>query len=295
MEGLPSREQNIANAIRMRKLSRPNPFLIKIFRSANAKRRKVVNIPTEFGEARAFLYGFERAYRKPLYIDLHGGGFVLGDPYMDESMNILIARKAGCLVASVDYALAPGHPFPAALEQIEQVIRYFIERADEYGIDPDRVAVGGHSAGGNLGAALCIKAKRRGGPKIACQILDYPPMDLATDPGKKPQPTGSIPPFIARMFNDCYVEADKAADPLVSPAFAEIEELRGLPPALVILAGMDSLHDEGALYAGKLKEAGVEVELADYPRAKHGFTCGKGKDSDDAVEKMARFLSGNLR
>src|SRR5512133_3912503 len=112
MEDLPSREQNIANAIRMQKLSKPNPFLVKLFRAKYARRRKVIHVPTEFGEARVILYGFEQAPRKPLFVDLHGGGFVLGDPFMDEGMNLFISEKAGCVVASVDYALAPSHPFP---------------------------------------------------------------------------------------------------------------------------------------------------------------------------------------
>jgi acetyl esterase len=295
MADLPSREQNIANAIRMQKMSKPQPFLVKLFHAKNAKIRKELIVETELGKTPVLLYGSEGAYRKPLYVDLHGGGFVLGSPYMDERMNVEIARATGCLAASIDYTLAPGHPFPAALEQIDRVIHHFIERANEYGIDPERVAVGGHSAGGNLSAALCLKAKREGAARFACQILDYPPMDLASDPEKKPRPKGAIPPFIARMFNDCYVEAEKATDPLVSPAFAEAEELRGLPPALVILAGMDSLHDEGLRYAEKLEAAGVPVELADYPEAKHGFTMGKGRDRDNAVEKMIRFLSAHSR
>lgn len=293
MEETGTRERNIARAIGIQKASKPFSLFSRLSRFKGRKDRREIRLPTSLGAVPALMYG-SGGGRKPLYVDMHGGGFVLGDPYMDEAMNLEIARGAGCAVISLEYAKAPGHPFPVALLQVLEAVAHIRSRADELGVDPGRIGIGGHSAGANLAAAACIKAGREGLPAFACQLLDYPPLDLATDPFAKPRPAGCIPPEMAVMFNDCYVEPDAARDPLVSPLFAEASELAGLPPALVILAGMDSLRDEGKAYALKLKAAGVPVELREYPDAKHGFTCDKGGDRDRAVGEMIGFLAAGL-
>ena len=123
------------------------------------------------------------------------------------------------------------------------------------------MAIGGHSAGGNLSTVICMKAKKEGEFQFVCQVLDYPPLDLATSPLKKPQPKGAIPPKMALMFNACYVDPAQAKDPYVSPVYATQEDLAGLPPALFILAGGDSLHDEGLKYCEMLKTAGGRVAI----------------------------------
>jgi acetyl esterase len=285
-----AREKNIAGAIKLQRASKAFALFSRLSHAAGRGGRKEMLIPTAVGPVPALTYGFG-GERRPLYVDMHGGGFVLGNAFMDEAMNLEVAKRVGCAIISLDYAKAPRHPFPVALIQVLQSVDYLRSRSGEFGIDPERIGIGGHSAGGNLAAAACLKAKREGLPAFSCQLLDYPPLDLATDPFAKPRPAGCIPPSMAAMFNDCYVERETARDPLASPLFADEAELSGLPPALVILAGMDSLHDEGLRYAEKLEAAGVPVELREYPEAKHGFTTGKGRDRDDAVEKIIRFLS----
>ena len=135
------------------------------------------------------------------------------------------------------------------------------------------MAIGGHSAGGNLSTVICMKAKKEGEFQFVCQVLDYPPLDLATSPLKKPQPKGAIPPKMALMFNACYVDPAQAKDPYVSPVYATQEDLAGLPPALFILAGGDY----------------------EYPRAAHGFTYNSSADRNDALEKMVTFLKKYLK
>ncbi len=133
-----------------------------------------------------------------------------------------------------------------------------------------------------------------------CQILDYPPLDLATSPLEKPRPKGAIPPQMAWMFDACYVDPTQARDIYVSPVYATREDLEGLPPALIIVAGRDSLRDEGLRYCELLKAAGVVTECYEYPDAPPGFTYNRSRDAKDAWDKMVAFLrkylveAGNL-
>ncbi len=247
---------------------------------------------TPHGRVRTLWYGAGQT-KRPVYFDLHGGGFVLGGPEMDEAMNGKIGAELGCAVVSIDYAKAPEHPYPYALDQIHETIELILDDAERYGIDTTKVAIGGHSAGANLATALCLKTKTSR-PRFSCQILDYPPLDLFTSPYKKPTPKGCIPPKMALMFNDCYISPDQGKEPLVSPVFAEDRDIEGLPPALFILAGMDSLHDEGKQYYSMLTRVGVPTELHEYENATHGFTLKASKNTEDAVNRMIDFLKRYL-
>ena len=126
-------------------------------------------------------------------------------------------------------------------------------------------------------------------------MLDYPPLDLATSPLNKPKPKGCVPPRIATVFDACYVDPAQAKDPYVSPVYATQEDLEGLPPALLILAGRDSLRDEGLQYREMLKTAGVVTECYEYPDAVHGFTLKPSRDTTDAIGKMVSFLRRYLQ
>lgn len=255
---------------------------------------EVVFIETDFGSVRTLWYGFQKEEKLPVYFDLHGGGFMMGTADMDEAMNLVLSEQVGCKIVSVQYAKAPQFPYPTAVNQVYAVAKHVFENAEHYAIQPGKMAIGGHSAGGNLSAVACMKAKKEGLFQFACQILDYPPLDLATDPVEKPQPKGAITPEMAAMFNACYVDPAQAKDPYVSPVFAAPEDLVGLPPALFILAGMDSLHDEGLKYRHMLEAAGVTTECYEYPHAPHGFTYQASPDTTDALEKMAAFLKKYL-
>ncbi|MDP3176507.1 MAG: alpha/beta hydrolase [Spirochaetaceae bacterium] len=234
-------------------------------------------IETDRGETRAILtrpLGWKEPL--PVFINLHGGGFVAGKADVDDLVCQKISQEVGCLVVNVDYKLAPEYPFPQAIEEIYSLAKLIHDRPQDFGADPERVAIGGHSAGGNFAAAVCILAKRRGGPSFVLQILDYPPLDIATDPFAKtnvPDMKKVIPPGMAKTFNAAYLEKpENARDPLVSPVFASLDELRGLPAALIATAECDSLRDEGEKYAKMLGEAGVEVLYRNFAGCKHGFS-----------------------
>ena len=256
--------------------------------------RAEIFIETEFGKVRTLCYGFDNQEKAPVFFDLHGGGFILGTADMDHEMNLAFQEKVGCKIMSIEYAKAPDFPYPAAVNQVYAVINHVVKNADKYGLDPQKMAIGGHSAGGNLSTVTCMKAKEQGEFQFVCQVLDYPPLDLATSPYDKPQPKGCIPPKLASMFDACYVDPAQAKDPYVSPVYAAQEDLVGLPPALLILAGRDSLHDEGLKYHNMLKSAGVVTECHEYPDAVHGFTLKPSADTTDAINKMAAFLGKYL-
>lgn len=293
MAKLPTREQYIQRGKLFRNFMRIFLTLQNIGAKNKSARDKIF-IETEFGKVRTLWYGFKNTDTTPIYFDLHGGGFILGSADMDEEMNLELNKQVGCKIISIEYAKAPEFPYPAAVNQVYAVVQHVFENADKYAVDNKRMAIGGHSAGGNLSAVTCLKAKKEGKFQLGCQILDYPPLDLATSALDKPQPKGAISPNMALMFDACYVDPIQAKDIYVSPVYATPKDLEGLPPALFILAGGDSLHDEGLKYCGLLKTAGVVTECHEYPNAPHGFTYKSSPDAIDARAKMAAFLRQHL-
>lgn len=290
-----TREQAIKQGKRLRNLQTLQMRAQSLVKdSKQALLCEEVFVDTEVGKARTLWYGFENPETAPVFFDLHGGGFILGSADMDETMNVIFNQRVGCKIISIDYAKAPEFPYPAAVDQIYAVVSHVIENAEKYAVDRERMAIGGHSAGGNLSTVTCMKAKKAGKFQFVCQVLDYPPLDLGTSPFEKPQPEGCIPPKTAMIFDACYVDPSQVKDPYVSPVYATQEDLEGLPPALFILAGRDSLHDEGVKYRDMLKAAGVVTECFDYPDAAHGFTYKPSDDTDDALEKMVAFLRKHL-
>ncbi len=252
-------------------------------------------VPTAANPVRVLVYGLDKPEVLPLFVNMHGGGFVMGQAEMDDLFMADLANAAGVKVISVDYSLAPEEPFPKALYECYEVVRYAKEHADELGVDPDRIAVGGHSAGGNLGAALCLLDAERKALRCKALILDYPPLDLHTDPYLKPRPRKAIPPRMARLFDRAYCGTREAAgNPLISPCFASDEQLASFPPTLMISAGLDSLAPEEKDFKDRLEAVGVTVTYRLFEGSPHGFTIGKGPDSAEAWRMMADFLKRHL-
>ncbi|MFE5588314.1 alpha/beta hydrolase [Kitasatospora sp. NPDC056531] len=200
---------------------------------------------------------------------LHGGGFVMGNVDTEHPWASRIAANSGTVVVSVGYRLAPEHPHPAALDDAYAVLRWTAEHAAELGVDPDRIAVGGHSAGGGLAAAVALRARDERGPAIRFQLLNQPALDDR-------QETWS-----ARNFTDTpWFNRDKAttawrhylgaqpATPYAAPARAA--ELSGLPPAYIATAELCPNRDEDLGYGLRLLQAGVSVELHQWPGTFHG-------------------------
>lgn len=201
----------------------------------------------------------------------HGGGFVLGDVETEDPTARALANASNCTVVSVDYRLAPEHPFPAALEDVLAVTTWVRDSADRVGGDPDRVAVGGASAGGNLAAATTLVARDRGEPSIDAQVLVYPAVNYD-------RPFESLETydgyFLDRedmtWFEDCYLAHDlHGRNPYAYPLLAASFE--DLPPAVVVTAGCDPLRDEGLAYADALESASVAVTRHHYDDMIHTF------------------------
>ena len=211
----------------------------------------------------------------PGIIFFHGGGFVIGDLDSHDMLCRRLAEGSRCRVLSVDYRLAPEHKFPAAHEDAINVWRWVHDNAARLGFDPERLAVSGDSAGGNLSAYLAQEMNRSGGPSPAFQLLLYPLVQFA-DIRTKKMPFNESGFFISanlfEFFRDAYLrDVEDRMDIRVSPLFAPPECFRGLPPAHFILCGWDPLHDEGLAYAGKMASFGVPVTVREYPGMVHGF------------------------
>ncbi len=210
---------------------------------------------------------------------LHGGAWLGGDPDGYDVVLRALANRAGCAILNVDYRLAPEHRFPAAVDDCWAAIEWAAARFD-------RIAVGGDSAGGNLAAAMALRARERGGPRLALQLLIYP----ATAGDQ----------FVSgdrlSWIGDVYLnDPAEARDPLVAPLSAD--DLTGLAPAFVLTATCDDLCAEGQEYARRLREAGVPVELAHYEGQMHGFfhLLGAMEDARDAVDRSGAALRAAFR
>ena len=210
----------------------------------------------------------------PALLHIHGGGYIMGKPEHNDVGNEGLALAAGCVVVSVDYRLAPECPAPGAVEDCYAALQWLVGHHEEFGIDPDRIAVGGESAGGGLSAALALLARDRGGPRIAFQWLIYPMLDDRTGSHHVPPHTGEFvwTPSANRFGWRALLGLDPG-HPQVSPyaAPARAEDLAGLPPAYIAVGALDLFVDEDIAYARRLMQAGVAVELRVYPGAFHGF------------------------
>jgi acetyl esterase len=230
-----------------------------------------LSMPRPGGELPLRLY--RPADQKPLpaLVYYFGGGWTLGQIDTCDGICRTLANAVGCAVIAVGYRLAPEHKFPAAVNDCYDSIRWIAGHADDLGVDQNRLAVGGDSAGGNLAAAVTLRA-RRDGPPLVAQLLVYPNTLFGAD-------TASLrnnddPSMFNRRSVDWYWKHYLSApaegrDPLASPLLAE--DHAGLPPALVITAEYDPLRDEGEQYAHRLKAAGVPTELRRYDGMMHGF------------------------
>jgi len=249
-------------------------------------------VGTSRGNIRVLEYGFDTRDKRPLYVDIHGGGWALLFPEFDEKINLQILEKTNVRIISMDYPKAPKNPYPAGIEAVYEVIKHYYENAEEYGIDRSNVGVGGYSSGGNFATVACIMAKERKDFKIKYQVMCYPGTDAAEGAYIKPKSEHGITNEDIEAFELCYVEDPKDAKlPYVSPVYATKEQLTGLPPALMIIAGPgDPLSPEDLRYAKNLREAGVPLEQYEFERAYHGFMQNDEPDAEEAIGILIDFI-----
>lgn len=234
----------------------------------------------------------------PALVFDHGGGWVIGNIESHDPICRVLANRAECLVISVDYRLAPEHKFPAAVDDAYDALVYIAAHADQFRIDPHRIAVGGDSAGGNLAAVAAIIAKERGTPAIAYQLLLYPSTGYEVAPpsieenAKGYLLTGDM----MQWFRKQYLNTD---DELTHPYFAPVlyHDLTGLPPAFIATAQFDPLRDVGKAYADALRENGISVTHKNFETLIHGFANFHGfvPASTAALEECAEQLRRALK
>jgi acetyl esterase len=211
----------------------------------------------------------------PGIVYFHGGGWVICDLDSHDATCRRLTNAIGAVVVSVDYRLAPEHPYPAAVEDCYAAAQWTAGHAGDLGIDPARLGVAGDSAGGNLAAAVALMARDRAGPALASQLMIYPVIDNTERCNDYPSKTENATGYFLTTgsmvwYRDQYApEPERAAEPYCSPLRAE--SLAGLPPAVVITAEMDPLRDEGEHYAELLAAAGVPVLLHRADGMFHGF------------------------
>jgi len=251
--------------------------LVKGMREEDRKRREASGIPAagderfvpvRGGKARILYYPAEAG--APVFFNIHGGGFVAGTPEGDD----LFCRRVN--------------------EQLKIHVVNVCAHPEEYPADRTKMIIGGHSAGANISAAVCLMAKKSREFCFAAQILDYPPLDIYTPAGQKFYTEGAIPPQVAEVFNACYRKEEDAKDILCSPYWAQPQDLEGLPDALVITCEIDSLREEGEEYAKKLMQAGVEVTGKRFMKAAHGFTMAEDEAGIAGQQYMIDYMKRKL-
>jgi acetyl esterase len=231
-----------------------------------------------------------------LLVYFHGGGWVVGSLDSCDTTCRFLARHAGVSVLSVDYRLAPEHRFPAAPDDALAAFRFAVAQAPEWGHDPAAIAVGGDSAGGNLSAVLCQDLRTADEVRPAFQLLLYPVTDVSTKHPSYAQFADGYFLTEAQMdwYRDHYLGDHPATDPRVSPLLAD--DLSGLPPAHVAVAGFDVLRDEGEAYARRMADAGVRVALRRHDGLIHAFVnaTGIGRSSREAVLEACGALRAGV-
>ncbi|MGC4113777.1 MAG: alpha/beta hydrolase fold domain-containing protein [Myxococcales bacterium] len=262
------------------------------------RRCESLEFPTRFGPARLTVYRPApeiASTTPPVHVNLHGGGYVLSLTELDDPLCRALAAQAGVVVLNVDYVVAPQHPFPEPPQQVYEVVRWVAENGSKHGWDGSKLTVGGQSAGGALAAAAARLALEHQGPAIALQVLHYPPLDLSI-PASQKRASVSKPmlrPWMGDVFDTSYApDPASRSDRLISPAgAADTADLKGIAPAVVILAEKDLLRAEGQRYADRLSRAGALVELRVIAGADHGYD---GKD-DALAREVYAFIAGHLR
>ncbi len=208
----------------------------------------------------------------PALVQIHGGGFILGNLGMSDGFCDRVAAEDEAVVVSVDYRLAPEDPFPAGVEDCYAALSWLHDNADDLGVDRDRIAISGQSAGGGLAAGTALMARDRGGPAICFQLLEIPELDDRLETPSMQQftdtPLWNRPNAVSSWKHYLGADDDGHVSSYAAPSRAE--DLSGLPSAFVSVMEFDPLRDEGIIYAMRLLGAGVATELHAYPGTFHG-------------------------
>jgi len=255
-----------------------------------------MRVVTSQGETKIirFEYG-DRTAERPLFLNLHGGGFIGGRMDRDE----LFCRKMACrfhaLVLDIDYKLAPEYPYPRAVLECQAVAAWVWDNRKLLFYHPGKIVLMGHSSGGNLAAGICMKYGQTGQFKPCCTILDYPPLDLAKDPADKERSVCDMTAERARDYNLKYIKPEDRAEAYASPLYAQAELLMRFPDTLIVAAGEDSLCREDEEFALRLARAGVTVTLKRFTESVHGFVINRMCEWESAMVLIEGFVEQHIK
>lgn len=233
-----------------------------------------VFLPGRAGDIRTLFYYPEKVRKDmPVFFDIHGGGHTVHKAEADQPFCRQLIQEMQGIVISIDYRLAPEYQWPVQINEVYDVILHIVRNAEQYQIDPMRMGIGGHSAGGNLAAITALLANEKKEFLLQCQVLNYPEVDFSKTPKEKF--AGKAEEMVAELdfFNRCYLRHEEVKNPHFSPIYASREQMKGLPPAVVVLCENDILYREGLEYAVKLVESGVETTTKLFFGVEHGFTA----------------------
>src|SRR5260221_9657534 len=227
----------------------------------------------------------------PVLVFFHTGGWQVGHLDTQDPLCRRITNRAGCIVVSVDYRLAPEHPFPAAVEDSYAAIVWVATHAAEFQGDSSRIAVGGDSSGGNLATVVALLARDQSGPKLVFQLMMFPATDFRLNtPSMEEHGEGyNVTKLMMIWIMNNYLPTEEdRTHPLASPMLAP--DLSGLPPALIITAEYDPLRDDGELYGKRLQEAGVPAKISRYDGMLHDFPDMLEEAGNRALDEIASAL-----
>ncbi len=270
-------------------------FKAKSFQGTPEEIAKVENLNIAGSEVQIPLriYTPEGSGPFPILVFMHGGGWVIGSLDTCDNICRFLANRVGCIVISVDYRLAPKYKFPAAVEDVYSAVQWAAENATRINGDPNRIAVGGASAGGNLAAVVCLMSKHRNGPSLLFQLLAFPATNLAsleTDSYRDFAKGYGLTKSHMKWFRKQYLNSeDDRKNPYVSPLLAD--DLSGLPAALIITGEYDVARDDGKAYATRLKQEGVSVKYKCYIGGHLAHWGVKSDKAGDALHEAVSALS----
>lgn len=296
LSGFNSLHQRSVTALRQSVAGGPMT-LLRRSRKAGADERDI-EAPGPGGPLAMRLYRAEGPAPHPLLVFFHGGGFIMGTLDMYDALCRALSRGARCAVLSVDYRLAPEHPFPAAVDDALFALRWARDHAASLDVDPSRLAVAGDSAGGNLAAVAAQGVRDAGDPPLCGQVLIYPVLDHEARRYASCAENGSGYMLTARdmaWLSDLYFPAGAHRDdPRASPLRATT--LAGLAPAFIVTAQYDPLRDQGIAYAQRLQAAGVAVTLSNVPGVIHGFVSMAAfiPEGRAAIRQICDWLAGSF-
>jgi acetyl esterase/lipase len=248
-------------------------------------------IPGPAGDIPIRVYTPQRSGPFPVLVFFHTGGWQVGNLDSQDPLCRRLTNVTGCIVVSVDYRLAPEHPFPVGLQDSYAATQWVASHASEFQGDPSRIAVVGDSAGANFAAVIALMARDQGGPKLAFQLMMFPSTDFRLNTASMEEYAEGYSvtrPMMVWIRNNYLPNPEDWTNPLASPFLAT--DLSGLPPALIITAECDPLRDEGEAYGERLKEAGVSVKVSRYEGMIHDFPDLFEEPGKQALAEIASAL-----